>query len=88
MRARALIIGGGVAGKAGLASLSHALRVELASWRIAVVPVESGTTATEIFAFEEFAREGEARAVTADRLCGPRVAAAPKGTLGAAPLPL
>jgi NAD(P)-dependent dehydrogenase (short-subunit alcohol dehydrogenase family) len=38
------------ASKAALASISDALRVELAAWKIPVVVVEPGGTATEIFA--------------------------------------
>ena len=38
------------ASKAGLEAMSNALRLELAPWKIPVVVIEPGTTATEIFA--------------------------------------
>jgi NAD(P)-dependent dehydrogenase (short-subunit alcohol dehydrogenase family) len=41
------------ASKAALASLSNAARLELAHWRIPVIQVEPGGTATEIFAKAE-----------------------------------
>ncbi|WP_431926316.1 SDR family NAD(P)-dependent oxidoreductase [Nonomuraea jabiensis] len=56
------------ASKAALASLSDALRLELAAWGIPIVLIEPGTTSTPIFARAEVAAQAAAALAEPDRL--------------------
>ncbi|WP_214413895.1 SDR family NAD(P)-dependent oxidoreductase [Sphaerisporangium fuscum] len=56
------------ASKAALASLSDALRLELAAWGIPIVLIEPGTTSTPIFAKAEAAARAAAALAEPDRL--------------------
>jgi NAD(P)-dependent dehydrogenase (short-subunit alcohol dehydrogenase family) len=68
------------ASKAALASLSEALRVELAAWRIPVVLIEPGATATSIFDKATVAAEAALAEADQDRvtLYGPQLEAVAK----------
>lgn len=78
------------ASKAALASLSDALRVELAPWRIPVVLIEPSATATAIFAKAEIAGRAALEAADPDRvaLYGPQLEAVAKAAARQKPGPV
>jgi NAD(P)-dependent dehydrogenase (short-subunit alcohol dehydrogenase family) len=62
------LLGALSASKAGLEAMSNALRLELAAWKIPVVVVEPGSTATAIFEKAGAAEEQAHRRVDRDRV--------------------